>query len=229
MPDHPNRLNPPGLLDRVRETLRRERLLDGVSRLWAAVSGGADSMALLHLLHALHRCGEWPEFQALHVNHGLRGAASEADADLVRACCRRLGVPLQIESVTIPPTGHRQGESLEMAARRARLAVYHRLCNAPGDALATGHHADDGVETLLLRLFRGAGAQGLSALGPRSHVGTLRLIRPLIDCRRAELCAWLRQQGHAWREDHSNRDLSIPRNHLRHKVLPMLTFLNNPY
>ena len=207
----------------LEEVVGRQALLAGVRRLGIAVSGGADSIALLCLLLPLCRqAGVTPV--VLHYDHGLRGAASAADSAFVRqfadahglACCSATG---HIEAG--------RGRSIEMAAREARLDFFLDSARAEAlEAIATGHQADDVAETLLLRLVRGAGAGGLAGLRPcsvlRRRGQTLRLIRPLLGLPHATLQAWLRAQGIPWREDASNQDTRIARNAVRHQLLPCL-------
>jgi tRNA(Ile)-lysidine synthase len=207
----------------VEQTVARHELLAGVRRLGIAVSGGADSIALLHLLLPLCRRAA-VEPLVLHFDHGLRGAAAADDGELVAATAARAGVPCRRACGLVTP-GH--GRSLEMAAREARLDFFFACAaEASLDAIATGHQADDVAETLLLRLVRGAGPRGLAGLRPRSLLvrgnQRLRLIRPLIECPRAPLQAWLKANQIPWREDLSNRDTRISRNAVRHQLLPRL-------
>jgi len=196
----------------------RHQMLSGVRRLGVAVSGGADSVALLRLLIPLcQAAGVTPV--VLHFDHGLRGLASAADARFVARVARRLGVAAHI--------GHRNPESgtrsPEMAARDARQAFFRNAAsNERLDAIATGHTADDVAETLLLRLARGSGAAGLSGLRPCHTVANVKYVRPLLECTHEELRVWLRRKRQTWREDASNRDERIPRNRLRQTVLPWL-------
>ncbi len=209
--------------------VRHERLLRGVRRLGLAVSGGADSVALFHLLLPLCRSAGVRPF-VLHLNHGLRAEAA-AEADFVRALAEAAGVPFRSAQADLASCPH-AGESLEMAARAARQAFFASCCRADRlDAIATGHHADDVAETLLLRLFRGAGAAGLSGLRASAPAAPewahaagrpYRLIRPLLTHSRAALRAWLEQSARTWLEDGSNRCCEIPRNRLRHLLLPRL-------
>ena len=205
------------------EVVARGAFLAGVRRLGIAVSGGADSIALLCLL--LPPCcqaGVTPVI--LHFDHGLRGAASVADGACVRQLAEARGL------ACCSATGHikaGRGRSVEMAAREARLDFFFDSARAEAlDAIATGHQADDVAETLLLRLVRGAGAGGLAGLRPNSVLTrrgqTLRLIRPLLGLPHATLQAWLRAHGIPWREDASNQDTRIARNAVRHQLLPCL-------
>ena len=198
----------------------RHQLLLAVTRLGVAVSGGADSVALLHLL--LPECrarGIAPT--VLHLNHGLRAEADE-EARFVEALAADAGVPFVSRRVALAERPA-DGRSLEMAARDARLDFFrHAYEECALDALATGHHADDVAETLLMRLARGAGAAGLAGLRPHTHLDGCRMIRPLLAISGAALRAWLRERGLTWCEDASNRDPAIPRNAVRHVVLPHL-------
>jgi len=205
--------------------LRRHHLLKGVSRLGLAVSGGADSVALFHLLSPV--CQDAGiALTVLHLNHGLR-AEAEAEAGFVCELARGAGIPMLSETIPVA-TRMRGGASLEMVAREARLEFFTRcVATARLDAIATGHQADDVAEAVLLRLARGAGASGLSGLSPRSapdaSLGTsFTFIRPLLAISGAALRAWLRQYSYAWREDASNRDVTIPRNYVRNTLLPQL-------
>ncbi len=200
--------------------LRLHRLTHGVLRLGLAVSGGADSVALFHLMIPV--CREAGiAVTVVHLNHGIRTEADD-DARFVRELAEREGVAFLCEKVSVPDL-IKGGRSLEMAAREARMAFFARCCASAGlDAIATGHQADDVAESVLLRLARGAGATGLSGLRPRSHTRTLTLIRPLLAISGAALRTWLLQRNLTWREDASNRDSAIPRNRIRNDVLPLL-------
>ena len=195
-------------------------LLDGVARLGLAVSGGADSVALLRLMHPLCR-ERGIAVTVLHLNHGLREAADE-ETRFVQALATDAKLPCLFHRVNLSERAA-DGRSLEMAARDARLDFFrHCTQEAELDAIATGHQADDVAETLLLRLVRGAGTAGLAGLRPRSNPGGYTLIRPLLDIPGADLRAWLTERGFAWREDASNHDAAIPRNFVRHTLLPQL-------
>ena len=199
----------------ARDAIRRHQLLDGGERLLVAVSGGADSTALLDVLVGLA-----PEFglaiQAAHVHHGLRPEA-DGDADVVRRLCERLGVPLCVERVDVrrePPW-----EGLEAEARRARHAALAARARALGASrIATGHTADDQAETVVMRLLAGAGPRGLAGIAPRRGA----LIRPLLDARREDVIEHLRRRGLGWVEDATNADPRFLRNRVRHDVLPFL-------
>jgi tRNA(Ile)-lysidine synthase len=196
----------------VRDTIRRYAMLAGGDVVLVAVSGGADSTALLYLLSALA-----PELglrlHVLHVDHGLREDSS-ADAEFVRALGRRLGVPVEATRVTVVRRG-----SLEDAARLARYAALEECADRIGaQRIALGHTAEDQAETVLMRLLEGTGVRGLAGIPPVRG----RVIRPLIAARRHALVGLLEQAGLEWREDPTNRDLKFFRNRVRHEVLPLL-------
>jgi len=211
--------------DRVTQAVQcdiiRNHLLSGVTRLGLAVSGGADSMALFHLM--LPVCREAGiAVTVLHLNHGLR-AESVEEACFVKGLADAAGVPFLSENANLT-SRVKSGVSLEMAARTARMAFFSRCGSGSGlSAIATGHQADDVAETVLLRLARGAGAAGLAGLRPASRLSaSLALIRPLLSISGSALRGWLEQHNYAWREDGTNRDGTIPRNFVRNTLLPQL-------
>lgn len=199
------------LVELAAAAARRHGMLDDRDRVLVAVSGGADSVALLYVLRELApRLGL--TLHVLHVDHGLR-ADSPRDADFVRALGRRLGVPVDVVAVTVGPG------SLEEAARAARYAALEDAADRLGaERIALGHTADDQAETVLMRLLAGTGPLGLAAIPPVRG----RIIRPLLDVRRPDILAALEHAGLDWVEDPSNRDRRFVRNRLRHDVLPRL-------
>lgn len=184
-----------------------------------ALSGGADSVALVALLEELAPRARWRLAGLLHVQHGLRGAEADADAAFCRALAAQRGLPFEQIDVDVKSEQVRSGSSLESAARRLRYAALEEAARRMGaTVVATGHTVDDQAETVLLRLFRGAALRGAGAIRPRRGM----FVRPLLDCRRAELREYLRARGLEWREDSSNVDRAIPRNRLRLDVLPAI-------
>jgi tRNA(Ile)-lysidine synthase len=179
------------------------------------LSGGLDSVVLLHLLHQLAKVHNW-QLRAMHVHHGLSPNA-EQWAVFCRELCKQFSVPLQIEHVDIAPL---RDKGIEAAARQLRHAALNRQ---PVDFIALAHHRDDQIETLLLQLLRGAGVKGAAAMPiHKSRPDAPGLLRPLLDIDRAELLAYAQQQGLQWVEDESNADEDYPRNFLRHRVLPLI-------
>lgn len=199
----------------VLRTIRRRRLLGASDHVLVALSAGPDSTALVAVLAALRDAGEIASVSALHVDHGLRHGGAE-DAACASSVCARLGVPFSSVRVTVRP-GNVQAE-----ARRARYAALREeAARAGATRIATGHTRTDQAETLLLRLLRGAGARGLSAIPPRRGV----VVRPLIDRSRAEGLAFLESLGLAWRDDPTNATPRFARNRLRQTVWPALIAL----
>ena len=192
-------------------------------RIGLAVSGGSDSVALAFLLtKGGKKRNVAKRFVILHVDHGLRQESRE-EYRFVHALAKRLGVPFR---GTRAKVAKRRGESLEMAARRVRLAFFAKCMKTLKlDAIATGHHMDDVAETFLLKLRRAS----LCGLREKSEVGEIRFVRPLLGCRDAELKAYLRKYGESWREDASNDDTSIERNRVRHEVIPFLEKTLDPH
>ncbi len=192
------------------------KLLSPGERLLVGVSGGADSVALLDVLVA----GSWRP-HVCHLNHQLRGADSDADAEFVRQLAARYELPSTIES--------RKIAAEEDAARRARHEFFGSVAARTGiNKLALAHTADDQVETFLLRLLRGAGVPGLVGIWPERRIGELRVIRPLLKVTRAEVLEYLRERKLTWREDASNADTRFTRNRVRHELLPLLEREFNP-
>jgi tRNA(Ile)-lysidine synthase len=180
-----------------------------------ALSGGADSTALLGALVDLRDTGELREVLAVHVDHGLR-AGSARDADACAAVCARVQVELRRATVQVP------AGNVQAAARKARYAALRREARETGATLvATGHTRDDQAETVLLRLLRGSGARGLSGIPPRRGI----LVRPLIDRSRAEVLAYLEERGLPHLEDPTNATPRFLRNRVRSEVLPVLRAL----
>ena len=187
-------------------------MLGGGETVLVAVSGGADSVALLHLLLALSAELSL-SLHVLHVDHGLR-PDSARDADFVRGLAARLGVPADVARVTVPAGG-----SLEAGARAERYAALEAHARRLGaQRIAVGHTSDDQAETVLMRILAGAGVRGL--VGIPAVRG--RIVRPLIETRRADLVAALEAAGLSWIEDPSNRDPRFLRNRIRHELLPLL-------
>ncbi|HCD38028.1 MAG TPA: tRNA lysidine(34) synthetase TilS, partial [Candidatus Omnitrophica bacterium] len=185
-----------------------------------AVSGGADSVALLHALVAL--APAWRlRLSVLHVDHGLRPDAAR-DAEFVRALGARLGVPVEVARVAVSPRG-----SLEAAARAARYAALAAAADRVGAArIALGHTADDQAETVLMRMLRGSGLMGLAGILPRKKMGDFVIIRPLLEIQRSEIETFLRLRKITPRIDITNQSEVYLRNRIRHKLLGELKKYN---
>jgi tRNA(Ile)-lysidine synthase len=206
------------LADRVLATVRKHGMLPSGGRVLVALSGGPDSVGLLHLLRVLASRGELMVAAAAHLNHCLRPAAEE-DERFCRERAADLGIRLCVERADVRALARVWHTSLEDAGRRARYAFLERAAADVGaDVIATGHTLDDQAETFLLQLIRGAGPRGLSSIAP--SVGLVR--RPLLEVRRAEIRDWLEAEGISFREDESNRDVAFTRNRVRHVLMPLL-------
>jgi tRNA(Ile)-lysidine synthase len=187
-----------------------------------ALSGGADSTALLDLLSRLP--GLSPRLVAAHLNHCLRGQESDRDEEFVRALARQYRIPLEYRRVDVKELARRERLNLEDAGRRARIGFLSELRDSwQATAVALAHHADDQAETVLMRLLRGAGPGGLAGMPYRNE---RKFIRPLLGVTKAELTTYLSERGLAWREDASNQDTAFLRNRIRHDLLPLLEQYN---
>jgi tRNA(Ile)-lysidine synthase len=195
-------------------------------RACCAISGGADSTALLLLVHAanaLPKNALGVGLSAVHVNHGLRGAESDGDQAFVEALCARLGVPLHLRRVDTPARVQAQRETVEEAARNLRYQEFRRILESGAAThILTAHTLDDQAETVLMKLLRGAWLEGLGAISPRLEFAPGTVLRPLLEVRRAALREFLKARQQPWREDSSNADEAFTRNRLRHTVLPVL-------
>jgi tRNA(Ile)-lysidine synthase len=209
------------LLQRVVHTIERHGMFASGDRVAVAVSGGADSVCLLHVLREL--AARWGlELSVVHVNHNLRGAESEGDARFVRALAAGLDLPFTQHDLDLSTSPG----NLEQSARDARLAFFHRhLARGLATRVALGHTRSDQAETVLFRFLRGSGATGLAAIHPVTPGG---IVRPLIEIDRREIDSFLRERGIPWREDSSNATLDFARNRIRHQLLPQLAREWNP-
>ena len=214
------------LVDAVGRFVERHRLIEPGAGVVTAVSGGADSVALLGILRQLAGDAGW-RLTVAHLDHSLRADSAE-DAAFVKGLSGQWGLECVVERRDIRAEAEFRGVGLEEAGRDARymfLADAARRCGA--SVVATGHHADDNVETILRRIARGTHLRGLAGMPvARDLAGGARLVRPLLACRRSELDAFCRESGLAWRTDPTNANPAMHRNHIRHKVLPLLRELN---
>jgi tRNA(Ile)-lysidine synthase len=204
-------------------------------RVAVAVSGGADSVALLLAMQQANHeerngraVGLGIGLSAVHVHHGIRGVEADADAEFVRELCVRLDVPLHLHRADVPGHAKKHGETMEEAARNVRYGVFRELCaSAEGrgavDTIATAHTLSDQAETVLMKLLRGAWTEGVSGIHPVLElVPGGRAVRPLLGVTREEIEAFLNSQNQPWREDASNADAAYTRNRIRHELLPAL-------
>ncbi len=211
------------MLETVAAYIERHQLLPTSGEIIVAVSGGVDSLCLLHLLHRL--CGpgkRYPELRlhVAHLNHKLRGEASAQDAAVVAQIATAWRLPVTVGELDVPALARQERRSLEDAARTARYRFLREV--ARGQPIAIAHHADDQVETLLLHWLRGSGLAGMVGILPRQQ----DIIRPLLEISHAQAIAYCRQHHIVPLEDVSNTDPRFLRNRIRHELLPLLESLN---
>ncbi|MGD8343064.1 MAG: tRNA lysidine(34) synthetase TilS [Desulfobacterales bacterium] len=209
----------------VEHTLRSYSMIQSGDAVLVAVSGGPDSVALVHILRALA-----PKYGLIlaiaHLNHGLRHNASDSDQAFVTALAEKFQMPLYVERQDVRLYQKSRHLSVEEAARQVRYRFYHRCASEHGyDKIALGHHADDNAEQVLMAMLRGSGPLGLAGIPPMrpDHI-----IRPLIHLRRSELLDYLASQNLDYVEDTSNRDLRFLRNKIRSRLIPKLQAEYNP-
>ena len=210
------------MLERVLDLAREYDMLPHGGTVLVALSGGGDSMCLLHLLSALGSKGGF-SVAAAHYNHRLRGAESDRDEAFVRDFCAARGIPCILGGGDVAVEAKRLGRGLEETARRLRYAFLQESALRLGaERVATAHNADDNAETLLLHLVRGSGLQGLTGILPRRD----KVVRPLLTTPRGEIEAYLKEHSIPFVEDSTNADLAYTRNRLRHTVMPLLREMN---
>lgn len=227
----------PAFLGKVQQSIEENRLLSGGETVIVGVSGGPDSLCLLHVLCRLER--EYGlTLHVAHLHHGLRGLEADADADFVEALAADWGLACTVERVDVPALAREHSLSIEEAARRARYTFLSRVAETAGSALiAVGHNADDQAETVLMHWIRGSGLAGLRGMLPSTSLGDYvllgipdpsgpgsspSLIRPLLEVSRAEIEAYNDFHSLRPRFDQSNLDTTYFRNWLRQRVLPLL-------
>jgi tRNA(Ile)-lysidine synthase len=204
----------------------RNRLFRPGQRIAVAVSGGADSVALLRrLLEERQALGI--VLSVAHVHHGIRGAAADEDAVFVASLAATHGLPFHLHRADAPAAAATLRETLEEAARNLRYAFFRDLiAGGSADAVATAHTLDDQAETVLHKLLRGAWTEGLSGIHPVLPVEPGSILRPFLENNRATIEAWLLALQQPWREDSSNQDMAHTRNRIRWELLPLLRTFN---
>jgi tRNA(Ile)-lysidine synthase len=217
------------LAARTLDGIRRYALLRDGTRVLVGLSGGADSVALLLVLRELEQDGVLTVAGAAHLNHQLRGKEADEDEAFCAALAARLDVPFRAERVDVAALARARKRSVEDAARTARYEFFARAAGElAADVIAVAHTKEDQAETFLLRLLRGAGTRGLAGIRPRVRVPDVApearrwVVRPLLDTDREALRAYLASRGQTFRQDSSNADVTIPRNRIRHELIPYL-------
>jgi tRNA(Ile)-lysidine synthase len=210
---------------KVAEFVTAHALFESADRVLLAISGGADSLALMVVMCALKSRGIIDgELICAHVNHQLRGAAANADKDFVLAQAARLNLPVATRRVDVQGFARSQKLSIETAGRKLRIETLLDMARANNcSSIATGHQQNDNAETILHRLTRGTGFRGLAGIWPvRVFEGGIKFVRPLLSVTRQEIVEYLRQRSLTWREDRTNVDCRYRRNYIRHRLLPVL-------
>ncbi len=214
-----------GFLSAVEAAIHHYHMLDEGDTVLVGVSGGPDSVALLHSLVTLGP--KWSlRLVIAHLNHQLRGAIADQEAAFVGRLAASLGIPCEIGSKNVAEYGAEHRLSLQEAARVVRYAFYDEVAaKYSASKIALGHHADDNAESILMHLLRGTGPLGLTGIPPVRHG---RIIRPLIGLIRKDILAFLELGGFEYMRDHSNIDTKYLRNRIRHELLPHLKERYNP-
>jgi tRNA(Ile)-lysidine synthase len=213
------------MIEQVAKTIASYSMFQPGQRVGVAVSGGADSVCLLHVLREI--APRWNlRLAVLHLDHKLRDEESRQDAAFVRDLAAMLDLPFELQETDVAAHCRETGDNLEQAARAARQEFFKRLMQAGiVDRIATGHTRSDQAETVLFRFLRGSGTAGLSGIRPVTDAG---IVRPLLEIDRPEIEQYLRARGIAWRNDSTNASTAFARNRIRHELLPQLTRDWNP-
>ena len=213
------------LATEIEDCICRQKLLRQGQTVVVAVSGGSDSMVLLHIVHRLSKQHGW-KVKVAHLNHRLRGRQSGADERLVKRIARRLSLPIVARRADVRAFAHTRKISLEMAARQLRHSFLASVAReACASTVALAHHADDQLELFFLRLLRGSGGDGLTGMkwrNPSPADASIELVRPLLGKSKAALSEYARSQKISFREDSTNASLDFQRNRIRHELLPLL-------
>ncbi len=210
---------------KVADFAKLNGLFNSAAKVLLAVSGGADSTALLNVMQALKAEGVLSsELICAHINHQLRGSEADADEDFVIAQARDLDLPITTSKVDVPGFAHRNKLSIETAARKLRIESLLDIAKANNcKCVATAHQKDDNAETVLQRLARGTGFRGLGGIWPkRVFERGIVFVRPLLCVRRAEIIEYLKKQNLKWRTDKTNENCTYRRNYIRHRLIPVL-------
>ena len=211
-----------GIKEKFLRAVREHHMLRTGETVLAAVSGGADSAALLLLLYEI-RTREGFNLAAAHFEHGIRGQESQEDMRFVRELCKALDVVCYCECGDVPALAEKRKRGIEEAARSARYDFLNRTADRIGaDRIALGHHREDQAETILLHLIHGCGVDGICGMPFVRE----RFIRPMLDISREEIEGFLKDRGITWRNDLTNDDNVHVRNRLRNQVLPQLRLIN---
>lgn len=206
------------MIDRIYDFIKQYNMFAGCDRIIVGLSGGADSVCLLRVLHSIIEREKLDiRLVAVHVNHGIRGQEAARDEAFARSLCEELGVEFISESVDVPKLAVNEGMSEEEAGRKVRYAVFAR-CAGDCGKIAVAHHMDDQAETVLMNLFRGSGLKGMSGIAPVRD----NIIRPLLCVSRQEIEGYLRELGQEYVTDSTNCENVYTRNRVRNELMPYI-------
>lgn len=205
--------------NKVHNTVKKYNMINKGDTVLVALSGGADSVSLLHVLLSLRNELDC-RLIAAHVNHMIRGAEADRDENFVRNLCDKLNVPLKITRINVPEISKQTGESVELCGRRLRYEFFYKT--NPDAKIATAHNLNDCAETFFLNLARGAGLKGLTGIPPVRE----NIIRPIIECERKEIELYCKENGLDFVTDSTNLSDNYTRNKIRHKILPVMNEIN---
>lgn len=212
------------LVERVRRIGEENRLWSPGDCIVVAVSGGPDSVALLHILHAIaSRSEQCLSLVCAHINHGFRPEESREEAEFVEGLAKRLGVPFELGNLHVPSYMEQSGKGTQLAAREKRYEYLHAVAEKyEAASIALAHHADDQAETVMMRILRGSGASGLAGMRMKRREHNVNLIRPLLRTYKTEILQACQESGIPYRIDSSNLQNKYARNAIRLDVLPFL-------
>ncbi len=205
---------------KARNTIAQFHMFPEKAHIVVGLSGGADSVALLHVLCSLKEEFGW-QITAVHIHHGLRGKEADGDAAFAEEFCAKLGVPCVVRKVDVKAEAKARKLGEEETGRLLRYAAFREMAGEDG-YIAVAHHRRDQAETMLMRLCRGTGLKGLTGMSPVRE----KICRPLLRCSRTEIEQYCRENGLMWREDATNQEETYTRNKLRLRVLPLLEEIN---
>ena len=211
-----------GMKTKIIKTINKFNMLKQNDNILVALSGGADSVTLLHLLNSLkeYSFNIW----VCHVNHQIRGQEAQRDEDFVRRLCKNLSIPLFVETINVPELSRKNGKSLEEMAREVRYNIFNKLASKLNAKIATAHTLNDSIETVILNLTRGTGLKGLCGIPAKRG----KIVRPLIEISRTQIEEYIKNNHLDFVNDSTNNDLEYKRNRIRHEIVPKL-FIVNPY
>jgi len=216
------------LIDKVRHTIKKYNMLQRHERVLVGLSGGTDSVVLLHALLMLKK--EYsPDIYIAHLDHGFRGEESAKDREFCKDLAEELGLEIACEEIDVPRIAREKGISPEEAARFERYAFFKRVAKTKSlKKIAVAHTRDDQAETVLMRIIRGAGMAGLAGISPLRDMKGVTIIRPLIEISRKDIEDFLKSNDLQFRHDSSNDKIIFTRNRVRHELIPYLEEGFNP-